>query len=267
MAGKRRFLPSTKLSTDAAVFFSHRREEISAMMREFGRPNGAPGPYERPLEETPRNIRLEEGPQTEGLRPFRIEEDETSGNTLKIVGGVIVGLLLIGGGFYAYKVSTATTPQQQVALKTPAINHAANDQYPVSAPPPPASAMPAATPAATPPAPPTPVQHPIRAARNEHQNDRLSDGSDNAINAPMTLTPETAPPPQQSSEQSETAMQQPTGTRDVPAGSIAQNDVDAPSVQVPAIQVPMPQQPADPSRAPTEQAQLPPAQAQESAAQ
>jgi hypothetical protein len=233
-----------------------------AMMREFGKPNDAPGAYQRPPEETPQNITLEEAAPTEGVRPFPVEDGETSGNTAKIIGGVIVGLLIVGGGFYAYKMSTATTPvpQQQVALKTPATNHVANDQYPVSAPPvPETSAAPAALPAATPPSPPSPARHPIRAASNEP-----SSASDSGINAPMTLTPETAPPPQQPTQQStpQTAMQQPSGTPNVPGASVAQNDVNALATQVPTAQPP-----ADPSRAPTEQAQLPPAQAQESAAQ
>jgi hypothetical protein len=160
-------------------------------MRDFGQPNPPPP------EETRHGAHVEEA--RDGMRPADKEEDGFG--AAKIVAGVIVGVLILGGALYAYKIATATTPQQQLAFKTPATNHVANDQYPAvapPAPPPETSAVPA-TPSMPPPGPP-PVRHPVRAARNA--------ASDDAINAPMTLTPDTAPPPQQPADPSRAPTQQ-----------------------------------------------------------
>ncbi len=202
------------------------------MMREFGRPEETP-----PLEETPENIPLEDV-NSAALRPLPVQDEEGSGHgTATIVVGVVIGALVVGGAFYAYKISTADMPPQQVALKTPAVNHVANDQIPEPVPPvppPETNPAPAPAPSATPPLGP-----PITAARN---GARSRSPRDDAINAPMTLTPENAPPPQQATP------------------PLAANHGVAQSMDTR-------QQPADPARAPTEQAQIPAVEAQQPAAQ
>ena len=116
--------------------------------------------------------------EPEGLRPLnatrdRDDDDDGTNNTAKIVGGVLVGLLLVGGGIYAYESTYANTqPQQQMALKTPSANHVATDQYPTSAPVTPDSNV---TPAATPPVAPTPSHRTVRAAENDTVNSAAAD--------------------------------------------------------------------------------------------
>ncbi len=114
------------------------------MMREFGKPNttaaNIAGVRPQP-EETPATVRLDacdEGGPVEGLRPFHVEmEEDTQGNnTAKLIGGAVIGLLIIGGGIYAYESSRMPAPQQ-VALKAPAVNQPALDQT-AAAPPAPA---------------------------------------------------------------------------------------------------------------------------------
>jgi hypothetical protein len=179
------------------------------------------------------------------------DDEDSTGKTAKIVGGVIAGLLIVGSGIYAYEEAHAPAPPEQVALKTPVTNHIANDQYPTSAPLPESST----TPAATPPTSPPPVRRTIRAA----ENSRPAHAADDAINAPMTLTPETAPPPQPSQSSPQMAMRQPfvapNALANQPTSSVAAND----TMREPQT----PTQPADPSLAPTEQAEVPAAQAQD----
>ncbi|HWC63651.1 MAG TPA: hypothetical protein VG501_08515 [Rhizomicrobium sp.] len=138
----------------------------------------------------------------------------------KVAAGIVAGLLLIGGGIYAYQSTPVATPRNP-AMKTP----------PVVMPPaaavisPAAGGAPAGGPAAgaresqktvlpptlvSPSVPPLGIAPPAfapsqekaapprrRTAQNPHRRMRgYSYEDDDPINAPMTLTPETAPPPQ-----------------------------------------------------------------------
>lgn len=261
------------------------------MMREFGKPdtpviidNIEPKPQEgivRLDETTPAE---DLSAPAEGLRPFHVEmEEDTQGNnTAKIIGGVVVGLLIIGGGIYAYKSSRSAPAPQQVALKTPAVNHPALDQT-AAAPPAPQAATPDNNPApaaaATAPAKPKPTRHEVKAASNPDENSvasaapasAMARSTDPAINAPMTLTPENAPAPEQaaptqSAPTGQTAMQQPVTAPDVsspagqPAPEIANNGV-APRTVTPQLVTPQLPTPADqPAQQQPEQPQPAPAQ-------
>jgi hypothetical protein len=243
-------------------------QEEMLMMREFGKPSTSTANIAgvRPVQ-APQSLGLEErtaqdmtDQDTTGLRPFQVgkEENDESSNTAKIAGGIVMGLLLLGGGLYAYESSSRSTAPQQLALKTPASNHIAADQYPTAAPP---KQDNTATPAATPPVNPTrPVRHRIiRAAENTDRNAARPAPAvrDAAINAPMTLTPESAPPPQKP----QTAMQQPLTAPDVsapsgrgaqPAPAVANNSVRT----LPAERQP----PIPPGQLPADRAQEPGAQ-------
>jgi hypothetical protein len=223
------------------------------MMREFGNPN-APANINQPQPEE--IMRSDKNAPTEGLRPFHVEMDNQEGyNNAKIIGGVVVvGLLIIGGGIYAYESMHAPAPQQ-VALKTPAVNHPALDQT-AAAPPPPATALEATTPgnnAAPQPALAPKASRAAKAANNPDDNSMASaataPAADPAINAPMTLAPETASAPEQSAPTGQTAMQQPVTAPDVsspatqPTPEIANNNAALPAPVV-APQLPAPQLPA-----------------------
>ena len=231
------------------------------MMREFGKQTPANIAGERPQQEE--IVRLDESAPAEGLRPFHAEmENEEGNNIAMIAGGVIVGLLIIGGGIYAYESSRMPAPQQ-VALKTPAVNQPAPNQT-AAAPPAPATAPETTTPDtnAKPPAPK--ARRAVKAASNPDDNSTASAGApDAALNAPMTLTPDTAPLPEQSAPTGQTAMQQPVTAPDVsstavqPAPEIANNNAasQAPAItpQLPTVQLPAPaDQPEQPQPAPAQ---------------
>src|ERR1700722_12645417 len=88
----------------------------------------------RPLETPTETLLLDETPHEESLRPFHIEQDEDeSNNHPKSAGAVLVGLLIVGGGLYAYETSfahpasvktvamnTTATPTNNMAAATPA---------------------------------------------------------------------------------------------------------------------------------------------------
>jgi hypothetical protein len=232
------------------------------MMREFGKPDTTANiAGVRALqEETPVVMRLDEpiAPEPiepEGVRPFHANmEDEKGNNTAKIIGGVVVGLLIIGGGIYAYESSRSLPTSQQVALQTPAVNQPALDRT-AAAPPAPEAMTPGnnAAPAAAP-APKHKTSRAVRAARNADENSTVAPAPDAAINAPMTLTPDTAPPPEQAlaaqpAPTGQSAMQQPVTAPGVtspatPAPEIANNNAALPapaiSPQLPAPQLPAP---------------------------
>jgi hypothetical protein len=122
----------------------------------------------------------------------------------KIVAGIVVSLLLVGAVIFAGQTSF-TPPPQRAALKSP---------QPVKAQTVPASdeilhpalrrtvAPSIAAPAALPDPPPLPAEispPPARPAQIPHRLRRTLSrfyDDDDPINAPMTLTPDTAPPPQ-----------------------------------------------------------------------
>jgi hypothetical protein len=213
------------------------------MIREFGKPD-TPVTIDN-IEPKPQEgiVRLDEGTPVEdlstpaeGLRPFHVEtEEDTQGNnTAKIIGGVVVGLLIIGGGIYAYE-SSRSVPAQQVALKTPAVNHPALDQTAAA---PPAPEAEATTPDsnATPQPATAPVKpktsHVVKSASNPVDNSTASAApdmarsTDPAINAPMTLTPENAPAPEQTA---------PAQSAPVPSAPTGQTAMQQPTVQQPVI--------------------------------
>jgi hypothetical protein len=136
------------------------------------------------------------------------DDNDTSNNAAKIAGAVMVGLLLVGGSIYAYE--SMTGKPQTVAMLPAAPQRNAKVEQPVTAPvtSPDANSAPSvstarvmstsrpgrvrAVLAGTTPSPDSASQ--IAATSSTH---------DSSVNQPMTLTPENAPPPQQS------AMQQP----------------------------------------------------------
>jgi hypothetical protein len=248
------------------------------MMREFGKPNETTPVVvdAKPLDNfIRRDEDMHAAEVKDGMRPFHVEvETDGSNNTAKIIGGVVVGLLIIGGGIYAYESSRSVPVQQQVALKTPAQNQAAPDQAAAapenSAP----DANAAPTPAAAPASPP-PSRRMIKSAADNSAPAPMaapaqqSAAADPAINAPMTLTPQTAPPPEQAAPAGQTAMQQPVTAPDVsgqtnqPTPSVADNGPAsaAPRTLTPQLQAPDSQtQPATPAQLPAVQAQDPAAQ-------
>lgn len=193
------------------------------------------------------------------------EGDSESNNTARIAGAVIVGLLLVGGSIYAYE-STNHAPQT-VAMLPQQHNAVAVQTVGPPATTPDASSEPAA--GSTPPAISTP--RPVRSTRSsltakpvpEAQASTSapataptsSASADPAINQPMTLTPETAPLPQQS------AMQQPITAPNVSGSStqaspeVANNASGTATVQpdlTPAQPATSPATPAAPPVAPAQ---------------
>lgn len=192
-------------------------------------------------QDVPLNVRSDESLREEtSLRPFHVEvEKDPANNTAKIVGGIVVGLLILGGGIYAYKSSSAPVQgQQQLALKTPTSNHAATNQAATAspvAPTPDTSATPAPAETITP--SPNRSSRTLKAADNADSSTATAANTatppaattDEAVNAPMTLTPQTAPPAEQPAPAGQTAMQQPVTAPDVsgqtvqPAPEVANN--------------------------------------------
>jgi hypothetical protein len=173
----------------------------------------------RPQPDTvPENGRRDEAETA--FQPFRpiTDEDVSGNNTAKIAGGIVVGLLLIGGGIYAYESSSATRPQT-VAMQTPTPGNMATAQpaNPPAVAPPETATDTTAAPSQTSPdgISPTPSRsaRPNRLEKADNSDGRTGRASaparDATINAPMTPTPENAPPAEQSAPAGQTAMQQP----------------------------------------------------------
>ena len=147
-------------------------------------------------------VRWEEADRAEGPsrphRAYRGEEDAGS-NSAKIVGVIIIGLLLIGTGIYTYEMSSANAPQP-VAMK-PSVLRGIGIEQPVKQP-----AMATAAVAPDPSIVPSQsasdniLPSPALTANSSKDRSPLPQvpDADDPINAPMTLTPETAPAPQQS---------------------------------------------------------------------
>ncbi|HWY60819.1 MAG TPA: hypothetical protein VNW15_02855 [Rhizomicrobium sp.] len=171
----------------------------------------------QPLNELPQTPRVDETilqNESEPMRPFHVaaSDEDSSNNTAKIVGGIVAGALLIGGSLYAYETfSTRAPAPQTVAMNAPTPNNAA------MAPPanPPAIAPPAtATDTTAAPSQTSPDGISPTPSRRAHSSNGTSappaaSSADAAVNAPMTLTPQTAPPPEQSGSSGQTALQQP----------------------------------------------------------
>ena len=176
------------------------------------------------------------------FRESDIEDEESGNNTAKIAGAVLVGLLLIGGSIYAYESTVADHAPKTVAMLPPAPQHNATADQAVT---PPVttpetgntSSATTAPPAVSTPKPargrasaaPVPAEEPTPSA--PAMAPATSASADPAINQPMTLTPQTAPLPQQS------AMQQPITAPDVsgqsaqPTPEVANNASGAATVQ------------------------------------
>jgi hypothetical protein len=247
----------------------------------------------RPLETPPEILTMDETPPEEPLRPFHIEQNEEESNNLpKIIGAVVVGLLIAGGGLYAYETSFA----HHATVKTVAMNTTSAPTNNLAATTPPPSAAPDANaaPAATPePAPPVKSAREIPAPKAElskrepaqslpaQQSASNAPGvgigptDDAAINAPMTLTPDNAPAPQsvsssqtaQASAPAQTALQQPivspnVGSTSQPTASVAANQT--PSVTAPSgdTSSATASQPAPTDQATQQPTQVQPAQVQ-----
>ena len=127
-------------------------------------------------------------------------EDGSGNNTAKIVGGITIGLLLIGGGIYAYEMSPIHVPVSHPVALNPPLPRSTTVQRSSNQP---VAATPAIAPEATiTPAPtasggnPRPPSSKADSSNGVSPQETLT--TDNPINAPMTLKPETAPPPQQS---------------------------------------------------------------------
>ncbi len=151
--------------------------------------------------------------------PVADHEQASRHRAAKVAAGIVAGLLLIGGGIYAYQSTPVATPRNP-AMKTPVVMPPAAAVIS-----PAAGGAPAGGPAAgaresqktalpptlvSPSVPPLGIAPPAfapsqekaapprrRTAQNPHRRMRgYSYEDDDPINAPMTLTPETAPPPQ-----------------------------------------------------------------------
>jgi hypothetical protein len=230
----------------------------------------------RPLETQPEVVILPEAvildvssqDDTSSLRSFQVEQDnEESSNIPKIVGAVMVGLLIVGGGLYAYETSFSDrAPVKTVAMRTTA---APTNMAALAPPSTPVATPESVTPVKSAAITPIPETETVKqSAANVPSNPSgagVGPTSDPAISAPMTLTPDTAPAPQGSPGQTgetnlpgQSAMQQPITTPDVgntsqPTASIAANQPSGATPSTPA---------AEPDPAPTEQLTQQPVQIQ-----
>jgi hypothetical protein len=194
-----------------------------------------------------------EAVREDALSTFRSSNDDdgaSDNTTAKIAGAVLVGLLLVGGSIYAYESTTANRAPQTVAMLKPAQHQNVAAAQPVA---PPVTTPDVSAPSATtmPSAVSTPKRaHSARAAlatatpapaasvapESNSAPATSTASADSAINQPMTLTPETAPPPQQS------AMEQPimapnvSGQTGGPTPEVANNNASS-SVTLPSATV------------------------------
>jgi hypothetical protein len=195
------------------------------------------------------SLRLDE-PARETLREdalsaFResVDNEESANNTAKIAGAVLVGLLLVGGSIYAYESTTANHAPQMVAMLPPAPQRNAKADQAVT---PPVSTPDTSAPAANSMSTPPPVS-PSRPARirsgqaaakpvpatesSTPAPATTSASADPAINQPMSLTPETAPPPEQSGMQQPITAPNVSGQSAQPTPEVANNASGAATVQ------------------------------------
>ncbi len=191
------------------------------------------------LDETARET-LRDDAQS-AFRESDMDDEDSSNNTAKIAGAVFVGLLLVGGSIYAYESAIANHAPQTVAMLPQRHNAVAvqtvappvttaetgNTSSATTAPPPAVSTPKPARGRAS--AAPVPAEEPTPSA--PAMAPATSASADPAINQPMTLSPQTAPLPQQS------AMQQPITAPDVsgqsaqPTPEVANNASGAATVQ------------------------------------
>jgi hypothetical protein len=138
-------------------------------------------------------------PRRESLsHPFRVRESRDTGGHAATVAGAVVGLLLIAGSIYAYEIFSAKPAVRE------AVSPAADRTPDTGVVPPsrltnslasgaagrPDTTVIQATQDEDPPAP-------HRAARaTRRKSPSATDALSGPLDAPMTLTPETAPPPQ-----------------------------------------------------------------------
>ena len=231
------------------------------MIREFGKgAESAPAP-ERSLSPEKNYDGRNENLSSGSFHTAKDQDDKDGDNTLTIASGILAAVLIIGGGIYAYESMHHATAAQQVALKTPATNPMAADQAATPPAATPDNAAPAMTAPPQPaPAAPAPRRSPaVKAADDSAAPPPSTTASaEPAINVPMTLTPDTAPAPQQSAPAGQTAMQ-PLTAPDVsdqsgPSTPSMANNA-APGVNLPSSE---PQTPA--TQLPADQAQEPAAQ-------
>jgi hypothetical protein len=168
-----------------------------------------PIPQELPLSDDMRRDEIEDGATLSSFHRTE-EENEASNNTAKIAGAVLVGLLIVGGGIYAYESTLKnTTAPQAVAMKTPAPSTMAAATPDTTAPDTQTATQPASTPSSAT-APSVPARQTVRTARDASSDtSTAASTTDMAVNQPMTLTPQTAPPAQQSSPSQTAQIQQP----------------------------------------------------------
>jgi hypothetical protein len=227
----------------------------------------------RPLETPPEAVILDETPipdQTpheDTLRPFHVEEEEEASNLPKIAGAVVVGLLIVGGGLYAYETSFANrAPVKTVAMNTTApVKTAATAPLPAANP---DVTPPTATPALAAPvksAATAPVTEPVQKTAAMTPGVGIGPSNDPAIDAPMSFTADNAPPAElagpsvqtaaiPSTPNQVTAMQQPISPPDVgntsqPTAAIAANQASGVSLPVAPL-APAQSQPAQIQPAP-----------------
>ncbi len=219
----------------------------------------------RPQEAPPETLILEETPRDENppssLSSFHVEQDEEAGNLPRIAGAVMVGLLIVGAGIYAYeshmiakpavKMAALTTTAAPAGMAASTPSQPAPEITPPAATPPVKSASQTSAPQAPEQTAPEQTAPEQTAAKTPTPGVGIGPTNDPAIDAPMSFTADNAPPPQQpgSSVQTATAnqpatlaLQQPITAPDVgsasqPTASVANNQTAPRQVQ-PAIQPP-----------------------------
>ena len=192
----------------------------------------------------------------------------------------MVGLLIVGGGIYAYESTMATrTPAKTVAMKTPVaptsmaastpsqpVAPDSNLAPPTATPEPPAKSAPVkSAPVKSASEMPAPKTEPLQQSASSAPGVGIGPTNDPAINAPMTFTADNAPPAQQpgsqtaqASQSAQTAMQQPitapiVGNTSQPTAAVANN-------QTSGVSLPSGSTPTPPASAPAGQVTQQPAQ-------
>ena len=180
----------------------------------------------RPTELPADNLRLDasnrEAVREDALSTFRSkadDDDDADNSTAKIAGAVLVGLLLVGGSIYAYESTTANRAPQTAAV--PAQHQTVAAAQPVTQ----VTTPDISAPSNTMPAPvSTPRRmHSARVDVAPVTTATSTAAADPAVNAPMTLTPETAPAPQQSAMQQPITAPNVSGQTSLPTPEVANN--------------------------------------------
>jgi hypothetical protein len=198
-----------------------------------------------------------EAVREDALSTFRSksdDDDDSDNNTAKIAGAVLVGLLLVGGSIYAYESTTANRAPQAAAIQPAQHQTVAAAQLvtpPVTAP-----DVSAQSDTSTPAQVSTPK--PARSARTDVAPAAIAPQSNSAPatstaaadpdNPPMTLTPETAPAPQQSAMQQPITAPNVSGQTSQPTPEVANNTTSS-SVPMPSATVQPSLTPAQPDAA------------------